>query len=85
MLYRSINEEIPDDYYTIEIGKAKLVNEGSDISIVTYGVGVHWAKELIDADKNLSVDILDLRSLMPWDKDAIRQTVQKTGKVLILH
>jgi 2-oxoisovalerate dehydrogenase E1 component len=85
MLYRSINDEIPDDYYTIEIGKASLINEGEDISIITYGAGVHWARELIDADSSISADILDLRSLAPWDKEAIRDTVKKTGKVLILH
>jgi len=85
MLYRSISEEIPDDYYTLEIGKAKLVSEGEDLSIITYGSGVHWAKELLKLDQNLSVDILDLRSLMPWDKDAVMATVIKTGKVLVLH
>ncbi len=83
-LYRSLTEEVPDDYYTLEIGKAKLVNEGQDISIVTYGMGVHWAKELVDKE-NYSADIIDLRTLLPWDKDTVQKSVEKTGKVIILH
>ncbi len=83
-LYRSIEGEVPEDYYTTEIGKAKLVNEGEDISIITYGAGVHWALDLLK-DETLSLDILDLRTLLPFDKEAIAATVYKTGKVLILH
>lgn len=82
-LYRSISEEIPDEYYTLPIGKANLVSEGSDLSIITYGMGVHWAKELI-AELKITADILDLRSLLPWDKDAVGATVKNTGKVLIV-
>ncbi len=83
-LYRSIKDAIPDDYYTVEIGKAALAAEGSDISIVTYGMGVHWAKEaLINSD--ISGDVIDLRTLLPWDKDAVEQSVKKTGRVLVLH
>lgn len=85
MLYRSIRDEIPDDYYTVEIGKAKLVNEGNDLSIITYGMGVHWAKEIIGSMPEVSADILDLRTLLPWDKDAVMKTVKKTNRVLILH
>lgn len=81
-LYRSIEGEVPDDYYTIEIGKANLVSEGDDVSVITYGAGVHWALEAIG---NTSADILDLRTLLPFDKEAIEATVKKTGKVLILH
>ena len=83
-LYRSLTEEVPSDYYTTEIGKAKLVNEGEDLSIITYGMGVHWAKKVVD-EMGLNADILDLRSLLPLDYDAIEATVRKTGKVLILH
>ncbi len=83
-LYRSITGEVPDDYYTIEIGKANLVSEGDEVSIITYGMGVHWAIEVV-SELNISTDILDLRSLMPWDKEAVEQTVKKTGKVIILH
>jgi 2-oxoisovalerate dehydrogenase E1 component len=85
LLYRSVKEEIPDDYYTIEIGKAKLVSEGTDVSIVTYGMGVHWAKELLATWPEVSADILDLRTLLPWDKEAVATTVKKTGRVIVLH
>jgi 2-oxoisovalerate dehydrogenase E1 component len=85
LLYRSVKDEIPDDYYTIEIGKAKLVNEGSDLSIITYGMGVHWAKEILGSMPEVNADVLDLRTLLPWDKDAVEQTVKKTNRVLILH
>lgn len=83
-LYRSLSTEIPDDYYTLEIGKANLVTEGTDLSIITYGMGVHWAKEIAEK-MSLSADILDLRSLLPWDKEAVKATVEKTNRVLILH
>jgi 2-oxoisovalerate dehydrogenase E1 component len=83
-LYRSVKETIPDDYYTIEIGKAKLVSEGTDLSVITYGMGVHWAKDTVNK-LSISADILDLRTLLPWDKDAVGQTVKKTGKVIVLH
>ena len=83
-LYRSVSGEVPDDYYTIEIGKANLVNEGDEVLIITYGMGVHWAIEIVK-ELNISADILDLRSLMPWDKEAVEKSVKKTGKVIILH
>lgn len=85
LLYRSIKEMVPDDYYTVEIGKAKLVSEGSDVSIITYGMGVHWAKELLESMPEVRADVLDLRTLLPWDKEAVQQTVKKTNRVLILH
>lgn len=85
LLYRSIKEEIPDEYYTVEVGKANLVSEGKDLSIITYGMGVHWAKEVMSSMPELSADILDLRTLLPWDQAAVRHTVEKTNRVLILH
>ncbi|MCP9749591.1 thiamine pyrophosphate-dependent enzyme [Ferruginibacter sp. HRS2-29] len=84
-LYRSISGQVPDEYYEIEIGKARHVQEGHDLSIITYGAGVHWAQEYAEKHKDISIDILDLRSLLPLDYDAIRATVGRTGKVLILH
>ena len=84
-LYRSISGQVPDDYYTVEIGKARVVSEGEDISIITYGMGVHWAMDYAKHHPELSVDILDLRTLLPLDYDAIRAAVQRTGKVLLLH
>jgi len=85
LLYRSIKEMVPDDYYTVEIGKAKLVNEGNDVSIITYGMGVHWAKEILESMPDVQADVLDLRTLLPWDKEAVQQTIKKTNRVLILH
>jgi 2-oxoisovalerate dehydrogenase E1 component len=84
-LYRSIADEVPSDYYTTEVGKAKLVLEGTDVSIITYGMGIHWARELLDQNKNISADVLDLRTLLPWDKEAVKKTVQKTNRVMVLH
>jgi len=83
-LYRSITGNVSEDYYTTPIGKAKLEQIGEDLSIITYGMGVHWAKEAVNKN-NISADILDLRTLLPLDKDAIFKTVKKTNKVLILH
>lgn len=84
-LYRSSSELVADNYYTIEIGKARLILEGAQFSIITYGLGVHWALEYLKQHTDLSADLLDLRSLQPWDKESVEQTVKKTGKVLILH
>ncbi|MEP0367847.1 MAG: dehydrogenase E1 component subunit alpha/beta [Cyclobacteriaceae bacterium] len=83
-LYRSLSEEIPDDYYTAEIGKAGLVSSGEDLSIVTYGLGVHWAKEITE-EMNVNADILDLKTLLPWDKESVSQTVSKTNRLIVLH
>jgi 2-oxoisovalerate dehydrogenase E1 component len=88
-LYRAINGMVPEDYYTVEIGKANLVSEGEDVSIITYGAGVHWAMEEVANRKSevgsFSADVLDLRTLLPFDKEAIETIVKKTGKAIILH
>ena len=84
-LYRSISEAIPDDYYTVEIGKARIVREGTDVSIITYGMGVHWALEVIAEFPDLNVEIVDLRTLLPWDQDAVAASVKKTSRALVLH
>lgn len=84
-LYRSISGPVPEEYYEIEIGKARVVQEGVDISIITYGSGVHWATDYANAHSYISFHILDLRTLLPLDYAAIRQAVARTGKVLILH
>ena len=83
-LYRSLTGLVPENYYTTPIGKAKLVNEGDQLSIITYGMGVHWAKKAIE-EKNINADILDLRTLLPLDKDSIFKSVKKTNRVLIVH
>jgi 2-oxoisovalerate dehydrogenase E1 component len=85
LLYRSIKESIPSDYYTIAIGKANRVSEGTDISIITYGMGVHWAIDLLKELPALKADIIDLRTLLPWDKAMVEESVKKTNRVLILH
>ena len=84
-LYRAISEPVCDDYYTLEIGKAKVLRQGEELSIITYGLGVHWAIEYLDEHPEISAELVDLRSLQPWDKDAVTNSVKKTGKVLILH
>ena len=84
-LYRSVKEEVNDDYYTIEIGKANLLKEGNDVTIVTYGKGVHWALEALAENPEISADLIDLRTLVPLDTAAIYQSVKKTNKVIILH
>ena len=83
-LYRSLSGPVPENYYTTEIGKAALAQEGTELSIITYGMGVHWAKKAINK-AGISADILDLRTLLPLDKDAIFKSVSKTNKVLVLH
>lgn len=84
-LYRSISAPVPEEYYEIEIGKARHVQEGEEISIITYGSGVHWAEDYAAEHPEISIDILDLRTLLPLDYEAIRSAVQRTGKVMILH
>jgi len=84
-LYRSIKEEVPEGYYNVEIGKANLVRTGTDCSIITYGIGVHWALEFLNGNEEISADLLDLRTLLPYDAAAILETATKTGRVIILH
>ncbi len=83
-LYRSLTEEIPDGYYTVAIGSANVVRAGEDVSIITYGMGVHWAKEIVE-DLGIDAEILDLRTLNPIDWSAIEDSVLRTGKVIVLH
>lgn len=84
-LYRSVKEEIPTDYYTIEFGKANLIREGSAVTIVTYGMGVHWAIKSLDENPEISADLIDLRTLVPLDTETIYASVKKTNRVIILH
>ena len=84
-LYRSVSSHVPDDIYTVPIGKANVLRKGEDLSIITYGMGVHWANSYADSHPEYSIEILDLRSLLPLDYDAIRESVSRTGKVLLLH
>ena len=84
-LYRSIKGDVADEYYTVEIGKARTVSEGNDVTIITYGMGVHWATELMSKHSDISAEIIDLRTLLPLDTEAIYKAVRKTGKVIVLH
>lgn len=84
-LYRGISGLVPDGYYTTPIGKARQVQQGEDFSIITYGLGVQWATELAKKHPEFNIDILDLRSLLPIDYEAIKNSVARTGKVLLLH
>ena len=84
LLYRSLSGPVPEAYYTTPIGQAALVAEGTDLSIITYGLGVHWALAACQ-EMGINADILDLRTLLPWDTEAVARTTRKTGRVLILH
>jgi 2-oxoisovalerate dehydrogenase E1 component len=84
-LYRSLTAEVLNGYQPIEIGKANFLKKGTQLSIVTYGMGVHWALAYLDSHPELSATLLDLRSLQPWDKDAVAQAVKTSGRVMVLH
>ena len=84
-LYRSVSGQVSDEYYTEMIGKAAFTKEGKDISVITYGMGVHWALDFQEANPNINLEILDLRTLLPLDYKAIEKTVKNTGKVIVLH
>ena len=84
-LYRSISEAVPDDYYNLPLGKARLVRKGDRMTLVTYGAGVHWALEVLEQHPELQIDLVDLRTLVPLDMDSIEESVRKTGKLLIVQ
>ena len=84
-LYRSVYQDVPVNYYTEEIGKASVVKEGNDISIITFGAPVHWALEMVEEFKEYSIEIIDLRTLVPLDIETIIISAQKTGKVLVIQ
>jgi 2-oxoisovalerate dehydrogenase E1 component beta subunit len=84
-LYRRIKAEVPEERYTIPIGKARIHREGDDLTVVTWGAMVYTAEEAAKSVDDVSVEIVDLRSVMPWDKMAVLESVRKTSKVLVLH
>ena len=84
-LYRSITEDVSEDYFTIPFGQARLVKEGNDLTIVTYGLGVHWAIEALSNNLIIQADLIDLRTLAPLDTETIYASVRKTGKVIVMH
>ncbi|MCY2687033.1 alpha-ketoacid dehydrogenase subunit alpha/beta [Salinimicrobium sp. TH3] len=85
VLYRSIRQQVPKDYYTLPLGKAALLKEGGDITVISFGAAVHWALETLEAHPHIKADLVDLRSLQPLDTETIFSSVRKTGKVIILQ
>ena len=83
-LYRSLSGEVPEGYYTLPIGKAAIAREGAEMTVITYGMGVHWALKSVE-ELGLDAEVIDLRSLVPLDTDCIYESVMKTGKALVLH
>jgi len=83
-LYRSVYQDVPDDYYTIPLGEAALLKEGAELSIISYGAGVHWALETVKKC-GIDADIIDLRTLQPLDEACIYKSVKKTGKAIVLQ
>lgn len=84
-LYRSLKGQVPADYFILPIGKGSLLQEGNDLSIITYGWGVHWAIDTLAKHPEIKADLIDLRTLMPWDQDMVLASVKKTGRAIILH
>jgi 2-oxoisovalerate dehydrogenase E1 component len=84
-LYRSITAQVPEGYYTTPIGKAAITREGADLTIVTYGMGIHWALDTLKKHPNIDAEVIDLRTLLPLDSETVLASVRKTGKALVLH
>ena len=83
-LYRSLTGPVPEEDYLLEFGVGRVVREGHDATIITYGLGVQWAEQVLDAHPEWSVEVIDLRTLLPWDEELVMQSVCKTGKALVL-
>jgi 2-oxoisovalerate dehydrogenase E1 component len=84
-LYRSVSGKVPNGYYTLPEGKANIIQKGHDATVITYGAGVHWMSKYLAANSDKSIELIDLRWLLPWDKETVAESVKKTGKVLVLH
>jgi 2-oxoisovalerate dehydrogenase E1 component len=84
-LYRTLKGMVPENYFSIPIGQGKIETEGKKLTVVTYGLGVHWVKELLPQFEGNTIELIDLRSLLPWDKNLVVESVKKTNKVLIVH
>ena len=85
MLYRSIEEEVSEGYYTLPFGKARIVSSGDKLTLVTYGLGVHWGMEVLKEEKYAGIELIDLRTLAPLDYETVMTSVKKTGRVVVLH
>lgn len=84
-LYRSITQDVPKEYYTLPFGKAALLQEGTDVTVISFGAGVHWALATLDKHPEIKADLIDLRTLQPLDTETIFASVKKTGKCIILQ
>ncbi|MGB1385003.1 MAG: transketolase C-terminal domain-containing protein, partial [Flavobacteriales bacterium] len=84
-LYRSLTGPVPEEDYLLEFGVGRIVREGHDATLITYGLGVQWAEQVLDAHPEWSVEVIDLRTLLPWDEELVVKSVSKTGKALVLH
>ncbi len=84
-LYRNSRQEVPEGYYSIPFGKASLLKQGNEVTIISYGAGVHWVLEVLENNKQIDADVLDLRTLQPLDLESIYNSVKKTGKVILLQ
>jgi 2-oxoisovalerate dehydrogenase E1 component len=84
-LYRSVYQDVPKDYYTIPFGKAALLKEGTDVTVISFGAGVHWALETLSKHPDVKADVIDLRTLQPLDVETIYASVKKTNKCIILQ
>ena len=84
-LYRSMNQDVPTDYYTLPLGKASVLREGEQLTVISFGAAVHWALETLDNNPSIYADVIDLRTLQPLDTETIYASVKKTGKCIILQ
>ncbi|ADV51083.1 Pyruvate dehydrogenase (acetyl-transferring) [Cellulophaga algicola DSM 14237] len=84
-LYRSLYQEVPTAYYTLPLGKAAVLKEGTALTIVSYGAAIHWALEVLEKNPEIKADLIDLRTLQPLDSETIFNSVKKTGKLIILQ
>ncbi len=84
-LYRSVRGAVPEEYYTVPFGEAVVVRAGGRLTVVTYGLGVHWATQLAERRPELSLEVIDLRTLVPWDRERVCESVRKTSRCLVLH
>lgn len=84
-LYRSVEGDVPDDYYNLPLGKASVAVAGTDLTVVTYGLGLQWMNSLLPDFPETSMEVIDLRTLLPWDKETVYESVRKTGKCLVLQ
>jgi 2-oxoisovalerate dehydrogenase E1 component len=85
MLYRSIEEDVSEGYYTLPFGKARIISSGEKLTLVTYGLGVHWGMDVLKEEKYAGIELIDLRTLAPLDYETVMTSVKKTGRVVVLH